>query len=231
MKLDHDNPEIHDDEKFARLLQLLHTRLIADQEGERLRLAAYLNDTAVQILLALHIRLSMHVNEPPQSAQSQWAEMLDMIIELAGGLALTAKQLRPLELDTLGLHEVLQQACQELTELSVYYEGIELPRLPEAMTLCFYRLAQEALANVLRHAQATKVWVKLQADRGFISLTVKDDGIGFGQHSQIDHPVDAPGLGLFNLMVRFQQLNGRLTIHSIPGQGTVVTAVLPIPHN
>ena len=162
---------------------------------------------------------------------AQLADTLAIVADVVDELRLAARKLRPLELDTLGLDAALRQACEEfddLTKLTISYHGADPPTLPEAVSLAFYRLAQEALANIQAHAKATQVQVVLKSKDVMIKLQMKDNGRGLPISGEIDDPLDAPGLSLFGLMTRFQQLNGRVTIQSQRGQGTTITAVLPL---
>lgn len=212
-------------------LKSLHKQMMSKQESERHQISTYINDTAIQSLSALHIQLSLFFTKLPSLTQEELTEALALIVDLIEGLRLVARQLRPFELNTLGLNESIKQLCEEYrqeTQLNICYDGIDIPILDETTIVAFFRLAQEALANVIQHSHATQVWVVLQSDGNSVSLKIEDNGRGFEGEREIDEPVNAPGLVLFGLMIWFENMNGRILIHSNPGVGTTVTGILPL---
>ena len=233
MKVENDGSIGRNEVKLIQQLQLLHDHVITTYEAERRLLSSYLHDTVIQVLSAVHIQLSTLALDFPDLAQSELPDSLDMIVELVEGLLGAVRSLRPLELDLLDLNDVLKQASEEfsrLTGISVEYVASEIPHsLPEAEAVAFYRLVQEQFVNVLKHAKATRIWVTMEARDDSLVLTIKDDGRGFDSGGKIDDFARAPGLGLLGLMVRFQQLDGRVSIHSANGQGTTVIGYLPQP--
>ena len=219
--------------ELIQRLQLLHTHMVSTDEAESKSLSSYLHDSVVQVLSAVHMQLSMLVFEYPQLADSALPDSLTMVADLAEDLVMTARKLWPLDLSSLGLNAVLQQVCEDfsqLVQIPIIYLGTELPDLPEATAIAFYRLIQAQLTNIREHAQATNVWVTLQVDGRSVGLTIKDNGRGFDDDGQVIDCANVPGLSLLGLMVRFRQLNGLLSIHSARGQGTTITAVLPYTH-
>lgn len=219
----------------ALLLQchlLLHHQTVAQQEAERKRIAAYLNDTAVQCLTALHMELSLLLSKPQteETPQQQLAESLDLVAKLVEDMTMLARSLRPLELGTIGLDAALRQACEEfrsLTQIPVFFHGVELPSLPEAEALAFYRLTQQAFANILQHGQSAQVLVTLQRDEHTAILSIHDDGGSIASPAQLSDLLQTSNLQLFGLMRTIQHLNGTLTVKSADDQGTTITAVLP----
>lgn len=220
---------------LVRRLQLLHCHTLQARNAEHKEIVTFLNDTAVQTLSALHMQLSLALSQPQaEGPPPPLADSLALVGDLVAEMTRMGRRLWPIELDTLGLNAALQQMGKEFTRLAppaVHYQGTELPPLPEATALALFRLAQEALANVFKHAQATQVWVRLETDGRTAGLTIKDNGRGFGSGEDITSPLEAPGLGLFGLMICLQQLEGQVTINSILGQGTTVTAVIPLRLN
>jgi two-component system NarL family sensor kinase len=236
MNAENNIPATTEEVLLLQCYQQLYYAAISQYETDRTQLVTYLNDTAVQSLSAMHMQLSLLMGnaEAPTQLQADLQEALAQIIDLMDGMTGMARSLRPLELDTLGLNAALEQASEEfsrLSQISVQYEveGTDnLGLLPETAVLAFYRLAQEAFLNIIKHAQATQVHVSLQGDDRSITLTIADNGRGFAPAAENISLLDAPGLGLFGLMVRFQQLNGRVTLNTAVAKGTTVTAVLPI---
>ena len=96
-------------------------------------------------------------------------------------------------------------------------------RLPSEMSLCFYRVAQEALNNVLRHSEAEQVFVTLSVSNGIAQLSIKDTGIGF------DTSTFSQGIGLLSMRERLRMMGGEFELESTPGKGTQVTARLQVP--
>jgi signal transduction histidine kinase len=141
-----------------------------------------------------------------------------------------AHALRPPALDTIGLNSTLEGFCREFasrTRLLISYDGEELPPLPEAIKITFYRLLQEALTNIARHAQASEVDVKLAYDGVTVTLSVADDGRGFDPEMRPREKSLAGGIGLVGMRERFELLGGRVEIISVPGQGTQVVGLAP----
>jgi signal transduction histidine kinase len=145
---------------------------------------------------------------------------------------LLAQGLRPPELDVVGLDPTLADYCHdfaERTRLVVDYTGTDLPALPDALAICFYRVLQEALTNVVKHAQATHVAVALRCDADTLSLVVEDDGQGFDARAQAaaTGASRTRGIGLLGMRERLELLGGRLVITSAPGQGARLAASAP----
>ena len=138
-----------------------------------------------------------------------------------------ALDLRPTILDDLGLGPALEWRVDEFTEASGIEATIQIDglsqRLPRDIELAFYRIGQESLSNITRHAQAKHVTVSLRRENGHLSLEVIDDGVGFDPAGV--KPTHTPrGLGLLGMRERMAMINGHLMIESQPGQGTRVVA-------
>jgi len=137
-----------------------------------------------------------------------------------------AQNLRPPSLDTVGLNATLEGFCLDFAEgtlLAVDYAGAEVPPLPQAVSICLYRFLQEALTNVIRHAQASQVSVALRCGARTVTLSVEDDGRGFDKQALV-----SGGIGLLGMRERLELVGGRLEIESQPGQGTRLTARVPL---
>jgi two-component system NarL family sensor kinase len=105
--------------------------------------------------------------------------------------------------------------------------GTELPALPDAVTICFYRVLQESLTNAAKHAQADQIRVVLRCDADRISLTVEDNGQGFDPGGVISNSNQDGGIGLLGMRERLELLGGRLEINARPGRGTRLVASIP----
>jgi PAS domain S-box-containing protein len=211
-------------------LRALNRRLITAEEQERRRLSRELHDSAGQLAVALQISLSLiHQSLPPEQekVRTDLDEVLQISDRLYEELRAVSHALRPPEIEELGLNETLRMYCQEfsrLMRLPVYYEGATLAGLPYDVSITFYRFLQEALTNVVKHAQANTVRVQLyHSDNGQISLAVEDDGVGMPL-APATSPLDKRGIGLLGMQERLQLLGGELDVQSWPGRGTCLTA-------
>lgn len=207
----------------------LSQRLVAAQEEERKAISRELHDEVGQTLNALLVDAGNLLKRIPET-DSQSREMVHSIRRLAdtsvNEIRDIALLLRPSMLDDLGLTAAIQWQAREVsrrTGLAVKVAaGAEADNLPEYLSLCLYRFAQEALQNVARHAQAKTVQVALRQNGGRLSLTVEDDGIGFdAEHVR--------GMGLVGMEERLRQAGGTLRVESQPGKGTRITAEVPDP--
>jgi signal transduction histidine kinase len=129
-------------------------------------------------------------------------------------------------LDDLGLTAAIQWQAREVsrrTGLAVKVSAEdEADDLPEGLSICLYRIAQEALQNVARHAQAKTVHIELKQNAGRLVLSVEDDGIGFDAEN-------VRGMGTVGMEERLRQIGGVLRVTSQPGKGTTVVAEVPLP--
>ena len=217
--------KIHRNEE--RLRQLTD-QLVATQEEERRRISRELHDEAGQALTVLKLNLAMiasDLKESPLSEQLIGAGQL--VAETMQRLRLLAYDLRPPEIDVIGLNASLQDLCENFsqrTRLDVHYTGepVSSP-VSDAVHLSFYRCLQEALTNAAKHAQATRIEVRLQQEAQEIRLTVWDNGQGFDPSQQL-----TGGLGLLGMKERLERLGGSLNIDSEINQGTTLVACVDI---
>ena len=212
-------------ERMRRLTQ----EVVSAQEEERRRLSRELHDEAGQALTALKISLDLIQSDLPVEAGSlrqRLGEAVALTETTMEQIRLLAYGLRPPALDAVGLSYTLEGLCRdfaERTQLSIDYAGAGLPVLSEAVNICLYRFLQEALTNVAKHACGNQVWVALRCDAEAVNLSVKDDGRGF------DKLAKTPGgIGLLGMHERLELLGGQLEIESWPGQGTCLTARIPL---
>jgi signal transduction histidine kinase len=143
---------------------------------------------------------------------------------------LLAHGLRPPALDTIGLNltmEALFRDFAERTQLLIQYTGCDVGEISDAMNICLYRVLQEALTNIVKHAAARRVDASLTCADGNVKLIVIDDGRGFAANAQHLHD-QLPGIGLLGMRERLELLGGGLDMDSTPGQGLRLTATLPL---
>jgi signal transduction histidine kinase len=195
----------------------LAAQLVRAQEEERQAIARELHDEIGQALSG--VMLDLGRADAPREAI---AASVERIVDELRRIALS---LRPSMLDDLGLVPALEWQAREVggrTGLSVQIQAEESAGdLPEAHRTCIYRVVQEALQNIARHAGAKRVRIGLQKAAESVSLRVEDDGKGFAV-------ARSRGLGLLGMEERVAQLGGRLRVQSEPGRGTTVTAELPL---
>jgi PAS domain S-box-containing protein len=233
-----DNARLFEQVQAGReqLRQLAH-QVVAAQEEERQRLSYELHDEAGQALVALKMTLELILMDLPQEAEplrqhlSGAVNLADTTMERLRALA---RDLRPPALDAAGLNPTLEGLCRDFahwSKMAIDYVGIDINHLSDSATISLYRFLQEALTNVAKHAQANQVWVALQADHQAARLTVADDGQGFDRQVYLNDWDQPKSIGLLGMQERMELLGGWLEIISQPGQGTRLTAHIPLEDN
>ncbi len=200
------------------------------QEEERARLSRELHDETVQTLVALGQRAQMvqrTVERDPVRAAERLAELRAMIGEAVEEVRRFSRALRPVYLEELGLVPALEALTREV-RATLQVSGSAYRLSPE-QEVTLYRIAQEALNNAVRHAQASRMGVELTFADEAITLQVWDDGVGFAVPDQFHNLSRNGHFGLLGMHERAQAAGGRLTITSAPGRGTTVTVMLPDP--
>ncbi|MCA9705614.1 MAG: sensor histidine kinase [Myxococcales bacterium] len=219
-------------------LRELSTRAVSMQEAERRAIARELHDSAGQSLTAIRIHLQLMEGLAGQALADAGAAT--RLGELAGRTAVMVDQtleeirravntLGPAVLDDVGLAEAIERACLDLSErLEIEVDcDVDLPAegLAPAIETSCYRVVQETLTNITRHAQPSHVQVRLWSERGAVTVRIRDDGRGFDPDAAIRA---GRSRGLVGMRERAELLGGELTIQSAPGEGATVTAVIPI---
>lgn len=212
-------------------LRALSRRLLEVQEEERGRLARDLHDDIGQALTALKIQLESLARSAGANAARilECAETTRHALERVRQLSLS---LRPSQLDDLGLVAALRSHLDRQASiggLTPNFDAAEAPRgvAPEIETACF-RVAQEAINNVLRHAQARNLWLRLFTAGGRLALSVRDDGKGFDLEAARRRGAAGASLGLVGIEERVALARGTLELRSASGQGTVLLATFPL---
>lgn len=218
--------------RYQQELQALTARLIETQEMESKYLARELHDAVSQKLAVL----GMDMGKLAQAARTSSRELRGRLLDFTDQIALVAKdlhrvsrQLHPAILDDLGLSAALKNECIAFTEqhgvpTRFDADGI-LPALPGDISLCLYRVAQEGLRNIGKHAGAVEVHVTLSGSPGEIALEIDDAGGGF----DVEKLKGGGGLGLVSMEERVRLVNGWFSIRSQLGKGTRVRVRVPLP--
>jgi signal transduction histidine kinase len=220
-------------QRASQKLQVLSHRLVEVQESERRHIARELHDEIGQNLTAAEMNLQAALQLPANPALERRLEQsikaVEQVLEQVHDLSLS---LRPSMLDDLGLEPTLRSYTHrqaELTGLKAEFQPANLERRldPVIETECF-RIAQEALTNVVRHAQAQSVIVELTRKNGHLHLAVRDNGIGFNVSALREEAVRGASLGLLSMEERAALAGGGLQFNSAPGRGTEVLAWFPL---
>ena len=229
----------------SRLSRSLHTqnaqrgqllsRLITAQEKERIRVAHDLHDDLGQSMtgLALHIQaLKRMITQNPQQAADQIEEIESVIQETTDKMYSMILDLRPSVLDDLGLIPALRTLAERLlnaTSISFSLQNeAQIERLPANIETTLYRIFQEALTNIVKHADANRVDITLRQADGYLEGEMVDNGRGFDLKA-VDLSGESPhGLGILGMKERVALIGGAFFITSTPGRGTCIVVQLPI---
>jgi PAS domain S-box-containing protein len=220
--------DITEQKRTEEQLSTLSRRLMRAQEAERALLARELHDDVTQRLAVLAIELGRAESSGPAGVQSETLKAVrEGLVRLSEDVHSLAYQLHPAVLEELGLAEALRTECERKGRHGGIEVALHLDPAPVVVgkdaTLCLYRVAQEALNNVARHARAQTASVTLRQVDGGLLLAVRDDGVGFDP----GEPNTRGSLGLVSMRERLRLVNGTLDIDSAPSQGTVIVAWVP----
>ena len=211
-------------------------RLVTSQEDERRRIARELHDQMGQHLAALVLGLQAlreGPDEGPESRGLRFEKLQDSIQQLGSEAHRIALELRPTALDDLGLHSALLNYVEEWSERSrveVDFQstGLDQRRLDPELETAVYRIVQEALTNVVRHARARHVGLVLECRQDHLLAIVEDDGEGFEVESVLASAPPGHKMGLLGMRERVALVGGTMEIESGAGQGTTVLVRLPL---
>lgn len=214
-------------------LQKLSAELMHAQEVERKRISQELHDELGQALTAMRINLASLEKDLLSSLapvnRERLIETSRLVDEMLEHVRELSHALRPTMLDELGLVPTLRWYVNRYATrlgIEVEFEAIGLDdRLAAEIETALYRLAQEALTNIAKHAQARRVYLRLARSGARVTAQIEDDGIGFDVHKRA---ADAPGAGLFGMRERVARLGGTFSLQSHPGRGTRLFVELPL---
>jgi signal transduction histidine kinase len=217
-------------ETLAEFGREANSRILSAQEQERSRIARELHDDLAQDLAVLHVRLEQFGSSAGLSstAHREVNELVELSSRIGSAVRKLSHELHPATLALLGLDVAVKSLCTEVERqhhLPIHYSSREVPGELEGETsVCAFRIAQEALRNVVKHSRATTAAVHLSHEDGRLVLTVADDGDGFDVNA-----ADArAGLGLISMRERLHLIGGQLSIRSTPRAGTRIRVEVPI---
>lgn len=222
------------EEQTASDLQRLSARLLHAQEDEQRRIARELHDEVGQMLSAVKMELTVASRRLDRagSADDLLADALSSVDSALRTVRDMSRLLHPSALDDLGLVAALESQLSDFRRrhsiaVDFVHEGFDVRR-GEEIERAVYRIVQEALTNVARHARARIVRVHVSADDRTCLVRVEDDGIGFDV-AEAERPGKRRGLGLLGIRERVSQLGGSVQIESAPSGGTRISVQLPLP--
>jgi PAS domain S-box-containing protein len=218
------------EQKLAQeALEGVSGRLIEAQEKERSRIARELHDDICQRLALLSLELEQAIQRSDSAkSDGRWPAIQLQCTEIAGDVQVLSHELHSSKLDYLGLKSAAASFCHEFSKqhgVAVDFEAGELPgHLSREISLCLFRIVQEALHNGVKHSGASRFRVCLIATPDRINLEIGDAGIGF----DVDRAMKGNGLGLVSMQERIHVVNGSFSIESKPNRGTIIRAAVPL---
>ena len=212
-------------------LSELTGRIIYAQEEELRRLSRELHDDLTQRLAALALEAALIEKQlspvDPQTVQALKALRINLT-DLADDVHGLSRRLHPSILDDLGLVQAVQAECSTFTKktgIDLSFTPLDLPGLiPQHLALCLYRIIQEGLQNIAKHASATAASINLHGISGGIRLLIQDKGIGF----DLKKAKQNAGIGLSSMRERVRHVNGTIAVESNPGKGTEIQIFIPL---
>jgi PAS domain S-box-containing protein len=212
-------------------LRFLATRSFHVREEESRRIARELHDEAGQVTASIHLALAEIDRELPESARRRLDGVRELLDELEDRLRRLSHELRPTILDDLGLGPALEFLAEGFTARSgipAAVDGTTKGRLEPVVETAVYRIVQEALTNIARHARATHASIRLSRETKALRCSIRDDGVGLRSDPFAAGPSGRRGLGLLGIRERLDALGGKLNVRSGPGSGTELRVHIPI---
>jgi PAS domain S-box-containing protein len=217
--------------KDAENLHKLTARLIVAQEDERRRIGRELHDGLTQNLAAIAIdagRLEQVAEATEGRDKDGLHKIKEDLMELSENVHSLSRQLHPAIVEDLGITFALQSLCEEIQQIEgvqIDFEADAIPAdVPNGHALCIYRVVQEALRNIVKHARATQTQVHLHSENGTLQFQVRDNGIGF----ILDEAKNQIGLGLRSIEERVWLVGGKVQVETGPGDGTTISVSIPL---
>jgi signal transduction histidine kinase len=215
---------------YQKQLQKLTGNLLTVQESENRELARELHDVFSQELAGLTLEVAdLRASvKKPAAITGRLTTLGKKIARLADEMHRTSRQLHPTIIQELGLEAALREECDRFSNqlgVPIGFTSEQVPApLPNEVSLCLYRVAQESLHNIAKHAKATEINVQLRGRPGGVGLQIEDKGDGF----DVKEARKSGGLGLISMEERVRLVNGNFDIQSQPGVGTIVEVFVPL---
>jgi signal transduction histidine kinase/ABC-type uncharacterized transport system substrate-binding protein len=231
--------EIAERKRAEDTMQLLSSKLLTSQEEEQRRIAMELHDQTGQDILVLKLQLQAlkrQLIRGQTNLQTECDKILTFTNRIIEDVRRLSHGLSPSQLQILGLRAALKELIQnfsEKTRIPIYFDVDALDNgfRPET-EIVLYRIFQEALTNIYKHARAEKVWIKVCRQVNRLTISIKDDGQGFDSNRhRASEPAVARGMGLSALELRSRMIGADLKILSQPGEGTEINLFVPIEGN
>lgn len=215
-------------------LQALSKRVLTVQEEERRILSGELHDDLGQSLAALKISLHRLLRDCVDSQRASLTQCLEIASDSVDRVRALAVDIRPPQLDQLGLGDAIASLVQRQSlatglDIRCRYEAPDGARVPAEIESACYRIAQEAISNASRHARATRIDLRLEIASALLRMSIRDNGVGFDQEEASKGTFRTGHLGLIGMEERAQLAGGRVSIRSVPGGGTTVIGLFPVP--
>jgi signal transduction histidine kinase len=227
--------EIRERSELEAQRAFLMESIITAQEGERQRIAHELHDSLGQFLSVLNLRLSMLESAEGilPTVSDEFTRLRALASQIDREVDRLTMELRPPALGDLGLADALYRYAEEWTatsgvEVDVLVTGLGDNRLASAIETATYRIVQEALTNVLKHAQASLVSVIVECKSSMLRVIVEDDGMGFDRSLAAGGGTGGRQVGLIGMAERATLAGGELTIETAPGAGTTIYLHIPL---
>jgi signal transduction histidine kinase len=212
-------------------LQKLAGWLISQQEKEYSRIARELHDDLTQQLAVVAIEagsIEEQFKDMPESVRQRVARIKERLIKTSKDVHNLSRTLHPSIINDLGLERAVKSECSNFSErsgIAVVFEPRDVPvNIPAEVSLSVYRIIQECLLNIAKHAKTKSAYVFLERSGGRVALTVKDTGVGFDTREVRSRPA----LGMGSMRERVRLVNGEISIASEPGKGTRVEVAIPL---
>ena len=218
---------------YQKLLKDSSAQLNEILENDRRKISGMLHDSIGQNLLLIRLNI---MNYKKNHNYGFDVKEFDKTLELLDSTILEVKEvarnLRPLNIEELGLVMVLKMMCSKVSKEAGIKANVQIPEinveLDRELEICIYRVVQEALNNIIRHSKASKFAVDLTMHDGTITLIISDDGIGFKPRQLIDEKYFSEGIGILNMQERVERLNGIFHIDSDYNNGTTIISQFTI---
>lgn len=212
--------------KARKMLRTFSMQLIHNQEEERQRIAKELHDSIGQYLLFIKNKLQK------LGTESEFSTLKNYVDEAIQEVRAISKDLYPNQLEKYGLEAAIESLCAKINDVSSIFVSVDLEGIDNAIVkdqkISIYRIIQECLNNGMKHSKAESMRIISTFDKGYLSFSVMDNGVGF-EKSKLDEQ-KSTSFGLTNIEERVKLLGGQFFIDSMPGKGTKINIKIPLSH-